>query len=64
MRLIGQHTWSSTGCVLLPGTLEFRPIPFWAVAIEEFAVRMNAGCNEILRGLLENRTSFFAVRPQ
>ena len=56
--------WSSSRRVFLPGMLEFRPIPFWAVAVEEFPICMNSGCNEILRGLLENRTSFFAVRQQ
>src|SRR6201993_1526682 len=61
MRLIGQNIGRAKIDVLLPGALKFGPIPFRAVAPQEFPIAANTGFDEILRGLLEDRAPLFAV---
>src|SRR4029077_17580987 len=61
MRLVGQNIGRAEIDVLLPGALKFGPIPFRAVATQEFPIAPNAGFDEILSGLLEDRATLFAV---
>src|SRR5271166_1194566 len=61
MRLVGQNVGRAEIDVFLPGALKFGPIPFRAMAAQEFPIAANAGLDEVFRGLLENRPPLFAV---
>src|SRR6516162_3566203 len=61
MRLVGQNIGRAEIDVFLPGALKFGPIPFPAVAAQEFPITANAGFDKIFRGLLEDWPPLFAV---
>src|ERR1700741_1873829 len=61
MRLVGQNIGRAEIDVLLPGALKLGPIAFRVVATQKFPIATNAGFDEILRGLLEDRTPLLAV---
>src|SRR5438105_1800653 len=61
MRLVGQNIRRTGIGMFLPCSRKLDRIALRAVTAQEFAVATDAGFDEILRGLLENRPPLFAI---
>src|ERR1700761_1995661 len=61
MRLVGRHTRARSAGVILPAALEFLAVLVRAIAREKSRISLDAGFDEILAGLLEDRAPLFGV---
>src|ERR1051326_8930201 len=61
MWLGGQDIGRAEIEMILPSKLEFGAIALGLITAQEFAIAADAGLDEILRGLVEDRAPLFAV---
>src|SRR5579871_1030587 len=64
MGLVALHPRAEIALARLPGALEFRAVASRAIARKECGIVPDAGGDEVLGGLLENRPPLFAVGLQ